>query len=149
MALYSRLDDPRGYTAALDARADITCAQGRPAEALPMAMDACDLAARHRDPYIQHRAERTVGRALTGLGRYAEAEESFRASALGFEAIHRPISVAASLHELGLLLHRDGRPEDAVAVLQHERVVLAEAGADDLGPLDRLIAALRGSRVSG
>ena len=94
-------------------------------------------------------AERTVGRALTGLGRYAEAEESFRASALGFEAIHRPISVAASLHELGLLLHRDGRPEDAVAVLEHERVVLAEAGADDLGPLDRLIAALRGSRVSG
>ena len=149
MALYSRLDDPRGYTAALDARADITCSQGRPAEALPMAMDACDLAARHRDPYIQHRAERTVGRALTGLGRYAEAEESFRASALGFEAIHRPISVAASLHELGLLLHRDGRPEDAVAVLEHERVVLAEAGADDLGPLDRLIAALRGSRVSG
>ena len=92
---------------------------------------------------------RTVGRALTGLGRYAEAEESFRASALGFEAIHRPISVAASLHELGLLLHRDGRPDDAVAVLVHERVVLAEAGADDLGPLDRLIATLSDSRTSG
>ena len=146
MALYSRLDDPRGYTAALDARADITCALGRPAEALPMAMDACDLAARHRDPYIQHRAERTVGRALSGLGRYAEAEESFRASALGFEAIRRPISVAASLNELGLLLHRDGRDEDAVSVLRAERAILAEVGADDLSALDRLIAEIDKAR---
>ena len=88
-----------------------------------MAMDACDLAARHRDPYIQHRAERTVGRALTGLGRYAEAEESFRASALGFEAIQPLLN--CSVHEF-VVRHPLGQTVNLVGELTPPHAVLVE-----------------------
>jgi tetratricopeptide (TPR) repeat protein len=138
-ALYERLQDVTGYTACLDAMADLLVQLGQPDEALARADLAVAAAVQHLDSFTQHRAERTRGRALAALHRDGEAEESFRASAAGFEAMGRPFSLAGTLRDLSGLLGRQGRRAEALAVLHRERDVLKRAGARDLSAIERLL----------
>nr|WP_255523681.1 tetratricopeptide repeat protein [Terrabacter sp. MAHUQ-38] len=146
MELFARLGDVNGRTAVLDTRADLLVHMGEPAAALEAAREAVDQAGQRRDAFMLHRAQRTVGRALAGLGRLDDAEEALRASVAGFEALVRPLSLAASLRDLGRVLQLVGRVDEARTIFLRERACLERAGLVDLTELDELISRLDARR---
>lgn len=122
------LDDVRGRVAAVDSRADLLVHMQRFGEALPVAREAVDEARRQRDVFVMHRSQRTLGRALAGLGRLDEARLLLLESAAGFERTERPLSRAATLRDLGALLADSGRASEALDVVDEEQALLARAG---------------------
>jgi hypothetical protein len=91
---------------------------------------------------MRHRAQRTLGRAYAGLGRLTEAERLMRESAAGFDHLGRPLSLGATLRDLGRVLQLQGRPEEAREVFLRERDCLVASGVDDLSEIEALIARL-------
>ncbi|MGH3656952.1 MAG: tetratricopeptide repeat protein, partial [Micromonosporaceae bacterium] len=142
IALFLRLGDRKSHTAMLDGRADLVAQMGDPRSAFPDAAEAVRRAAQTQDPFLLHRAQRTLGRVYTGLGRYDEALESLRDSVTGFEAMGRPLSLAATLRDLALLFRRQRRRDDARRTLLAERDCLRGAGVVDLSEVDQLLAEL-------
>ncbi|MGH3647494.1 MAG: BTAD domain-containing putative transcriptional regulator [Micromonosporaceae bacterium] len=141
-ALFTRLGDTKGQTAMLDGKADLVNQMGDPAGALPVAEEAVRRAERARDRFLLHRAQRTLGRTYAGLDRGEEAEATLRASAAGFEAMGRPLSLAAALRDLALLRRAQHRYDDARQLLLRERECLAGAGVEDLAEVELLLAGL-------
>ena len=146
MELFARLGDVNGRTAVLDTRADLLVHMGEPAAALGAAREAVEQAGQRRDAFMLHRAQRTVGRALAGLGRLDDAEQALRDSVAGFEALVRPLSLAASLRDLGRVLQLVGRVDEARTIFLRERACLERAGLVDLSELDELISRLDARR---
>jgi tetratricopeptide (TPR) repeat protein len=142
MDLFRRLGDANGATAVLDTRADLLVHMGDPGSALPPARDAVARASLHHDSFMLHRAQRTLGRALAGVGALPEAEEHLWSSARGFESLQRPLSLAATLRDIGRLLQLQGRVDEARDIFLRERGWLILAGVDDLAEIDGLIARL-------
>lgn len=122
------LDDAQGRVAAMDCRADLLVHMRRYDEALPVAREAVEEAHRQRDVFVLHRSQRTLGRALAGLGRTDEARVLLLESAAGFERTERPLSRAATLRDLGRLLADDGRTTEALGVVDEEQALLTRAG---------------------
>ncbi len=147
MLWFDRLGDQNGHTAALDTRADLLVYMGDPVAALPDAAEAVDRAGQRRDEFMLHRAQRTLGRAQAGLGRLADAERALWSSAEGFERLGRPLSLAATLRDIGLVLQRQNRVDEARTVLVRERGCLITAGVQDLSELDALVGRLEHSRT--
>ena len=145
---FTRLGDDNGHTAALDTRADLLVFMGEPQQARPDAELAVRRAAQRRDTFMLHRAQRTLGRALAGLGQLSAAEQALGESAAGFDALDRPLSLAATLRDTGRILQLQGRVLDARQVFLRERSCLVRAGVDDLTEIDELIARLD-ARSSG
>ena len=146
MARFGRLGDHNGRTAALDGRADLLVQMGNPGGALPDAQLAVDLSAQHRDSFILHRAQRTLGRAYAGLGLLDQAESALSESAQGFEQLGRPLSLAGTLRDIGRVIQIQGRVDEARAVFVRERDCLVRAGLEDLSEIDALIARLDARR---
>ncbi|HEY7718847.1 MAG TPA: BTAD domain-containing putative transcriptional regulator [Pedococcus sp.] len=142
LELVDRIGDQNGRTAVLDTRADLLVHMGHHQAALGDAREALDRATLRRDGFMRHRAQRTLGRALAGLGRLSEAEDLMRGSAAGFDQLGRPLSLAATLRDLGRVLQLQGRPQEAREVFLRERDCLVESGVDDLSEIDGLIARL-------
>lgn len=140
--LFVRLGDVNGVTAVLDTRADILVQMGEPDQALPAAEQAVEQAAVRHDDFMLHRAQRTLGRVHAALGRLEESESVLRDSIAGFERLDRPLSRAASLRDLGHVLHLQRRIREASAVFVAERDCLVRAGLTDTTELDAMIAVL-------
>jgi hypothetical protein len=70
---------------------------------------------------------RTRAGALVLLGRLDEAEAELRASVEGCAAIDRPLSVAAALHELSVVLDLQGNAAAAAAARRDEHEARASA----------------------
>lgn len=140
--LFVRLGDVNGVTAVLDTRADILVQMGEPDQALPAAEQAVEQAAMRHDDFMLHRAQRTLGRVQAALDRLEESESMLRDSIAGFERLDRPLSRAASLRDLGRVLHLQGRGPEASAVFVAERDCLVRAGLTDTTELDAMIAFL-------
>lgn len=140
--LFVRLGDVNGVTAVLDTRGDILVQMGDPHRALPAAEQAVEQAAMRHDDFMLHRAQRTLGRVHTALDRLEEGESDLRASIAGFERLDRPLSRAASLRDLGRVLHLQGRVPEAIDVFVAERDCLVRAGLTDTTELDAMIADL-------
>ncbi|MQA26878.1 MAG: tetratricopeptide repeat protein [Micromonosporaceae bacterium] len=130
MTLFTRLGNHKGCTAALDGRADLVTQMGQPASALADATEAVRRSAQARDAFLLHRAQRTLGRVYTGLGRFDDAAAALAASASGFEAMSRPLSLAGSLRDLARLYQLQQRHDDARRVLLRERDCLLRAGVE-------------------
>lgn len=139
LRLFAKVGDQRGHAAASDVHADLLLRNDEPGEALSYAESAVSRAREMRDPFAEHRAERTRARALKGLGRMAEARVSYEASAHGFARLGWPLSLAASLHDLGLFLSQTNQHAEAVNVLIRERQCLIDSGHDDTTEVDELI----------
>lgn len=140
--LFVRLGDVNGVTAVLDTRADILVQMGEPVAALPAAEQAVEQAAVRHDDFMLHRAQRTLGRVHAALGALDESETILRDSIAGFERLDRPLSRAASLRDLGRVLHLQGRIPEASSVFVAERDCLVRAGLTDTSELDAIIADL-------
>lgn len=140
--LFVRLGDVNGVTAVLDTRADILVQMGEPHAALPAAEGAVEQAAVRHDDFMLHRAQRTLGRVHAALGELDRSESVLRASISGFERLDRPLSRAASLRDLGTVLHLQGRIAEASDVFVEERDALVGAGLTDTTELDAIIADL-------
>lgn len=151
--LFVQLGDVNGVTAVLDTRADILVQMGEPHAALQPAQQAVEQAAMRHDDFMLHRAQRTLGRVHAALDRLDLSEAVLRDSIAGFERLDRPLSRAASLRDLGRVLHLQGRIEEASAVFVEERDFLVGAGVTDTSELDAIIAHLdpghAGSRAAG
>jgi tetratricopeptide (TPR) repeat protein len=142
LELFDRIGDQNGHTAVLDTRADLLVHMGHHQAALPDAQQALDRSTRRRDGFMRHRAQRTLGRAYAGLGRLTEAERLMRESAAGFDHLGRPLSLGATLRDLGRVLQLQGRPEEAREVFLRERDCLVASGVGDLSEIEALIARL-------
>lgn len=140
--LFVQLGDVNGVTAVVDTRADILVQMGDPHQALPAAVQAVEQAAVRHDDFMLHRAQRTLGRVHAALGDLDESESVLRDSIAGFERLDRPLSRAASMRDLGRVLHLQGRARAARAVFVAERDCLVGAGLTDTSELDEIIAHL-------
>ncbi len=123
------------YSYVLDARAEVSVALGRGAEALEQADQAWRRASQSQDSFLTARARRARAGGLRLLGRLDEAAAELRTSVEEFTLIDRALSVAASLRELALVLDLQGRHAEANEVYRQERAARASAQlvtADDL-----------------
>lgn len=135
------------YSYVLDARAEVSVALGRGAEALEQADQAWRRASQSQDSFLTARARRARAGGLRLLGRLDEAAAELRTSVEEFTLIDRALSVAASLRELALVLDLQGRHAEANEVYRQERAARASAQlvtADDLEG-----ALLDGGRTDG
>jgi len=127
LQLFAEIGDVHLYSYALDARAEVSLASGRPDEALEEASRAHERALASRDAFLTARARRTRGRALFALGRLDEAEDEVRRGIEEFSAIDRPLSVAFSYQVLAGVLKAKGESAAATEALRLERVALRQA----------------------
>jgi DNA-binding SARP family transcriptional activator/tetratricopeptide (TPR) repeat protein len=98
--MFADLADHHSRTVALDARAETHLELGNLTEALADARAAVTLAVSLHNRYATAHARRTYGRALAAAGRTDVARRELAGSAEQFEALGRPLSVAASRREL-------------------------------------------------
>ena len=115
------------YSYALDARAEVSLAAGRAAQALEEATTALERASASRDAFLGGRARRTRGRALLALGRLEEAEEALRRAVEEFTALDRPLSVAFTYQVLAGVLDARADPVGASEALRLEEAALRQA----------------------
>ncbi|WP_299442838.1 AfsR/SARP family transcriptional regulator [uncultured Phycicoccus sp.] len=115
------------YSYALDARAEVSLAAGRAAQALEEATTALERATASRDAFLGARARRTRGRALFALGRLEEAEEALRRAVEEFTALDRPLSVAFTYQVLAGVLDARADPVGAGEALRLEEAALRQA----------------------
>ncbi len=135
LRLFGQIGDVHLYSYALDARAEVSLAAGRAAQALEEATTAHQRALASRDAFLTARARRTRGRALLALGRLDEAERELRIGIEELTAIDRPLSVAFSYQVLAAVLDAQGDHTAAGEALRLESAALrrAQATAQDPG----------------
>ncbi|MFL6175334.1 MAG: AfsR/SARP family transcriptional regulator [Ornithinibacter sp.] len=133
--LLGQIGDVHLYSYALDARAEVSLASGRAAQALGEATTAHERALASRDAFLTARARRTRSRALLALGRLDEAEREVRVCIEELTAIDRPLSVAFSYQVLAAVLDAKGENAAASEALRLENAALrrAQATAPDPG----------------
>ena len=132
--LLGQIGDVHLYSYALDARAEVSLASGRAAEALEEATTAHERALASRDAFLTARARRTRSRALLALGRLDEAEREVRVCIEELTAIDRPLSVAFSYQVLAAVLDARGENAAASEALRLESAALRRAQATALDP---------------
>jgi ATP/maltotriose-dependent transcriptional regulator MalT len=137
LRLFGRIGDVHLYSYALDARAEVSLASGRAAEALEEATTAHERALATRDAFLTARARRTRSRALLALGRLDEAEREVRVGIEELTAIDRPLSVAFSYQVLAAVLDAKGESAAAKAALRLEGAALRRAQATARDPGQR------------
>ncbi len=115
------------YSYALDARAEVSLAAGRAAEALEEAGTALDRATGSRDAFLAARARRTRGRAHLSLGHVEDAEADVRTAVEEFTALDRPLSVAFTHQVLAAVLDARGDTVGASEALRLEQAALRRA----------------------
>lgn len=135
--LFARIGDVHLYSYALDARAEVSLASGRAAEALAEATTAHERALASRDAFLTARARRTRARALLALGRLDEAEREVRVGIEELTAIDRPLSVAFSYQVLAAVLDAKGENVAASEALRLESAALRRAQATATDPGQR------------
>ena len=135
--LFGRIGDVHLYSYALDARAEVSLAAGRAAEALEEATTAHERALASRDAFLTARARRTRSRALLALGRLDEAEREVRVCIEELTAIDRPLSVAFSYQVLAAVLDAKGENVAASEALRLESAALRKAQATALDAAQR------------
>jgi ATP/maltotriose-dependent transcriptional regulator MalT len=135
--LFAQIGDVHLYSYALDARAEVSLAAGRAAQALEEATTAHERALASRDAFLTARARRTRGRALLALGRLDEAERELRVGIEELTAIDRPLSVAFSYQVLAAVLDAKGENAAASEALRLESAALRRAQATGQDPGQR------------
>jgi tetratricopeptide (TPR) repeat protein len=120
-------DDERLFMTVRDA-ALLLVAAGRHQQALPMAQRAATLAEQRTGKESRDHAEamNAVGRSLTGLRKYVEAEDAFKPALAAAEKAFGPEDplVALLLNNLGNLLSDQDRHEEAEPLLQRSLSLL-------------------------
>jgi DNA-binding SARP family transcriptional activator/tetratricopeptide (TPR) repeat protein len=129
LGLFSEIGDVHLYSYALDARAEVSLAAGRPDQALAEASTAHERALGSRDAFLTARSRRTRGRALFALGRLEDAERELRLGIEELTAIDRPLSVAFSYQVLAAVLDAQGENAAASEALRLEHAALRRAQA--------------------
>jgi tetratricopeptide (TPR) repeat protein len=127
LAVCEDLGDEQLYSYALDARAEVSIELGNGEVALEEATRALHRASAAKDAFLSARVRRTRAGALVVLGRLDEAEAELRTSIEECTAIQRPLSVAAALHELSVVLDLQGNAEAASEALRQEHAARASA----------------------
>lgn len=112
---------------ALDARSEMSYQLGRDADALHEADVVWRRAVDSQDLFLAARARRTRARALAALGRLDEAEQELRESIEECTALDRPLSVAAAMHDLSVVLAKQGQHAAAGELRRQERAARASA----------------------
>ena len=115
------------YSYALDARAEVSLAAGRPADAVDEAETALARASASRDAFLTARARRTRARARLALGELESAEADVRTVVEEFTALDRPLSVAFSYQVLAAVLDARGDAVGASEALRLEQAALRRA----------------------
>lgn len=112
---------------ALDARSEMSYQLGRDDDALQEAEIVWRRATDAQDLFLAARARRTKARALAALGRLDEAASELRESIEECTALDRPLSVAAAMHDLSVVLSKQGQHAAAGELLRQERAARASA----------------------
>ncbi|HWC22224.1 MAG TPA: BTAD domain-containing putative transcriptional regulator [Flexivirga sp.] len=112
---------------ALDARSEMSYQLGRDEDALQESEIVWRRAVDAQDLFLAARARRTKARALAALGRLDEAEEELRESIEECTALDRPLSVAAAMHDLSVVLSKQGQHAAAGELRRQERAARASA----------------------
>ncbi|MBT9255928.1 hypothetical protein KMZ32_10620 [Phycicoccus sp. MAQZ13P-2] len=115
------------YSYALDARAEVALASGRPQEALDDAQTALDRALTSHDAFLAARSRRTRARARLALGDLAGAESDLRTVVEEFTALERPLSVAFAYQVLAEVLDGTGDRVGAGEALRLEEQAIRRA----------------------
>lgn len=131
---------PMHYANAVSALMVMRDAQGRPEEALALALEVLELTRRHREadsrPDALFAALNSVASVLLNLGRHAEAEPFAREAVVEAERLGgggAPI-VGAALNGLQMIVYRLGRYDEAQQIAQL-RVKIARAAFGDRHPM--------------
>ncbi|WP_460964215.1 AfsR/SARP family transcriptional regulator [Pedococcus soli] len=127
LKLCEDIGDEHMYSYGLDARAEVSIELGNGEMALDEATRSFQRAVAAKDAFLTARVRRTRAGALVVLGRLEEAEAELRASVEECTALNRPLSVAAALHELSVVLDLRGNPAAASEALRQERAARASA----------------------
>lgn len=130
LQLCEDIGDEHMYSYGLDARAEVSIELGNGEIALDEATRSFQRACAAKDAFLTARVRRTRAGALVVLGRLEEAEAELRASVEECTAINRPLSVAAALHELSVVLDLRGNPTAAGEALRQERAARTSAHLD-------------------
>ncbi|WP_188838664.1 AfsR/SARP family transcriptional regulator [Flexivirga endophytica] len=125
--LLQNLGEEHLLSYALDARSEMSYQLGRDDEALQEAEIVWRRAVDSQDLFLAARARRTKARALAALGRLDEAEEELRESIEECTALDRPLSVAAAMHDLSVVLSKQGQHAAAGELRRQERAARASA----------------------
>ena len=125
--LLQELDEQHLLSYALDARSEMSYQLGRDEDALHEAEIVWRRASDAQDLFLAARARRTKARALAALGRLAEAEQELRDSIEECTALDRPLSVAAAMHDLSVVLSKQGEHAAAAEFRRQERAARASA----------------------
>ncbi|MFC6703951.1 AfsR/SARP family transcriptional regulator [Flexivirga alba] len=112
---------------ALDARSEMSYQLGRDEDALHESEIVWRRAVDSQDLFLAARARRTRARALAAIGRLDEAEEELRESIEECTALDRPLSVAAAMHDLSVVLSKQGQHAAAGELRRQERAARASA----------------------
>lgn len=112
---------------ALDARSEMSYQLGRDEDALHESEVVWRRAVDSKDLFLAARARRTKARALAALGRLDEAEDELRESIEECTALDRPLSVAAAMHDLSVVLSKQGQHAAAGELRRQERAARASA----------------------
>lgn len=112
---------------ALDARSEMSYQLGRDEDALRESEIVWRRAVDSKDLFLAARARRTKARALAALGRLDEAEDELRESIEECTALDRPLSVAAAMHDLSVVLAKQGQHAAAGELRRQERAARASA----------------------
>lgn len=127
ITLLQELDEQHLLSYALDARSEMSYQLGRDEDALHEAEVVWRRASDAQDLFLAARARRTKARALAALGRLAEAEQELRESIEECTALDRPLSVAAAMHDLSVVLSKQGEHAAAAEFRRQERAARASA----------------------
>ncbi len=127
LKLCEDIGDEHMYSYGLDARAEVSIELGNGEIALDEATRSFQRASAAQDAFLTARVRRTRAGALVVLGRLEEAEAELRASVEECTAINRPLSVAAALHELSVVLDLRGNAAAASEALRQERAARTSA----------------------
>lgn len=112
---------------ALDARSEMSYQLGRDEDALHESEVVWRRAVDSKDLFLAARARRTKARALAALDRLDEAEDELRESIEECTALDRPLSVAAAMHDLSVVLSNQGQHAAAGELRRQERAARASA----------------------
>lgn len=126
-ALLQDLDEQHLLSYALDAHSEMSYQLGRDEDALHEAEVVWRRATDAQDLFLAARARRTKARALAALGRLDEAAAELRESIEECTALDRPLSVAAAMHDLSVVLSKQGAHAAAAELRRQERAARASA----------------------
>ncbi|WP_030527620.1 AfsR/SARP family transcriptional regulator [Phycicoccus jejuensis] len=127
LELLASIEAVHMYSYALDARAEVALANGRPQEALDDAQTALDRALTSHDAFLAARSRRTLARARLALGDLAGAESDLRTVIEEFTALERPLSVAFAYQVLADVLDATGDRVGAGEALRLEEQAVRRA----------------------